>query len=82
MIDRFASAQRADVPPFHVMDLIALAEERRRTHGDLVSLLAGQPSTPAPAAVNAEAVRLLGSAAEEISEALIRLDGGMLTRQA
>ena len=58
---RFGSAQRANVPPFHVMDLLALSAERQRSHGDLVNLLAGQPSTGAPAPVRAEAVRLLGS---------------------
>jgi aspartate/methionine/tyrosine aminotransferase len=58
---RLAAAQRANVPPFHVMDLLALSAERQRTHGDLVNLLAGQPSSGAPAPVNAEAVRLLQS---------------------
>src|SRR5688572_27976325 len=61
MTNRLAAAQRANVPPFHVMDLLALSAERQRTHGDLVNLLAGQPSSGAPAPVNAEAVRLLGS---------------------
>lgn len=61
MIDRFAAAQRANVPPFHVMDLLAGAAERQRSHGDLVNLVAGQPSTGAPAPVTAEAIRLLGS---------------------
>lgn len=61
MIDRLAAATRANVPPFHVMDLLAAAGERQRTHGDLVNLVAGQPSTGAPATVNAEAIRLLGS---------------------
>ncbi len=55
------AAQRADVPPFHVMDLLAAGAERQRAHGDLVDLLAGQPSTGAPRAVNDEAVRLLRS---------------------
>ncbi len=59
--DRWAAATRANVPPFHVMDLLAAATERRRTHGDLVDLLAGQPSTGAPGPVSAEAVRLLQS---------------------
>lgn len=59
--DRLSAARRADVPPFHVMDLLAASAERQRTHGDVLNLLAGQPSTGAPAAVNAEAVRLLGS---------------------
>jgi aspartate/methionine/tyrosine aminotransferase len=59
MDDRWAAASRANVPPFHVMDMIAASELRRRTHGDAVNLLSGQPSTGAPAAVAQEAVRLL-----------------------
>lgn len=56
---RYAVAQRANVPPFHVMDVLAAAAERQRTHGDLVDLVAGQPMTGAPAPVRAEAARLL-----------------------
>lgn len=56
---RLQVAQRANVPPFHVMDLLAAATERQRTHGDLCNLVAGQPSTGAPRAVRAEAKRLL-----------------------
>src|ERR671917_2009556 len=52
-------AARAAVPPFHVMDIWAAAAERRRTHGDLVNLSAGQPSTPAPPAVRAAAAAAL-----------------------
>ncbi len=52
-------AQRSNVPPFHVMDLLAAAQRRRVSHGDLVDLVAGQPSTGAPRAVRAEAKRLL-----------------------
>jgi aspartate/methionine/tyrosine aminotransferase len=54
-------AARAAIPPFHVMDVWAAAAERRRTHGDLVNLSAGQPSTPAPAAVRAAAAEALAS---------------------
>jgi aspartate/methionine/tyrosine aminotransferase len=61
MTDRFQVASRADVPPFHVMDLLAAAAKRQRTHGDVVNLLAGQPSTGAPAPVREEAKRLLDS---------------------
>lgn len=61
MRSRFEVATRADVPPFHVMDLLAAADRRRRSHGDVVDLVAGQPSTGAPAPVVAEAVRLLES---------------------
>jgi aspartate/methionine/tyrosine aminotransferase len=59
--DRWQVASRANVPPFHVMDLLAAAHTRRRTHGDLLDLLAGQPATGAPAPVRDEAVRLLQS---------------------
>lgn len=58
-IDRFGVAARANVPPFHVMDLLAAAQERQRTHGDVVNLVAGQPSSGAPEPVRREALRLL-----------------------
>jgi aspartate/methionine/tyrosine aminotransferase len=61
MTSRYAVAERANVPPFHVMDLLAAADQRRRSHGDLINLVAGQPSTGAPAPVKAEAIRLLQS---------------------
>jgi aspartate/methionine/tyrosine aminotransferase len=41
------------------MDVWAAAGERQRTHGDLVNLSAGQPSTPAPAAVREAATAAL-----------------------
>jgi len=56
---RLKVAQRADVPPFHVMDLLAAAQRRAASHGDLVNFVAGQPSTGAPSAVREEAKRLL-----------------------
>jgi aspartate/methionine/tyrosine aminotransferase len=59
MTDRWQVASRANVPPFHVMDLLAAATRRQQTHGDMLNLLAGQPSTGAPAPVRAEAIRLL-----------------------
>ena len=59
-MNRLQVAQRANVPPFHVMDLLAAATKRQREHGDLVNFVAGQPSTGAPEPVRAEAVRLLG----------------------
>ncbi|WP_051581610.1 pyridoxal phosphate-dependent aminotransferase [Pseudonocardia acaciae] len=59
---RLAVARRAAVvEPFHVMDVLAAAAERQRSHGDLVNLSAGQPSTPAPAAVRAAAAEALAS---------------------
>lgn len=61
LAQRLDVAQRANVPPFHVMDVIARAAERTRTHGECLSLMSGQPSTGAPGPVNAEAIRLLQS---------------------
>jgi DNA-binding transcriptional MocR family regulator len=55
----FTVASRAAVPPFHVMDLLAAAARRQRSHGDLLNLVAGQPSTPAPVAVREAAKRAL-----------------------
>nr|WP_279672382.1 aminotransferase class I/II-fold pyridoxal phosphate-dependent enzyme [Flexivirga meconopsidis] len=39
---------RSEVPPFHVMEVLRAAQERQRTHGDMILLCVGQPSTPAP----------------------------------
>jgi aspartate/methionine/tyrosine aminotransferase len=52
-------ATRAAVPPFHVMDLLAAASARAHSHGDLLNLVAGQPSTPAPVPVRDAAKRAL-----------------------
>ncbi|HVX53575.1 pyridoxal phosphate-dependent aminotransferase [Nocardioides sp.] len=60
-MNRLAVAQRANVPPFHVMDMIEAATRRQREYGDALNLLSGQPSTGAPGPVAQEAVRLLGS---------------------
>jgi len=57
--DLFTVASRAAVPPFHVMDLLAAASRRASSHGDLLNLVAGQPSTPAPAPVREAAKRAL-----------------------
>ncbi len=59
MSKRLQVAQRSNVPPFHVMDLLAAAQRRQVSHGDLVNFVAGQPSTGAPSAVRTEAKRLL-----------------------
>ncbi|WP_158847163.1 pyridoxal phosphate-dependent aminotransferase [Saccharothrix deserti] len=52
-------AGRADVPPFHVMEVLSAAARRQRTVGDVVSLAAGQPSSPAPTPVLEAAQRAL-----------------------
>ncbi|MBP2475767.1 aspartate/methionine/tyrosine aminotransferase [Crossiella equi] len=55
----FTVAARADVPPFHVMDVVSAAAKRQRELGDVLSLAAGQPSSPAPAPVREAAARAL-----------------------
>ncbi|MGW6377971.1 pyridoxal phosphate-dependent aminotransferase [Rhodococcus sp. NPDC055112] len=46
-----AESDRSQVPTFHVMDVWKAATERARTHGDVLTLAAGQPSTQAPGPV-------------------------------
>ncbi|HKN99192.1 MAG TPA: aminotransferase class I/II-fold pyridoxal phosphate-dependent enzyme, partial [Pseudonocardiaceae bacterium] len=70
MLERLVAAQRSAVAPFHVMDVLAAARQRQRTHGDLVSLGAGQPSAPAPAPVLAAAELALRSGALGYTEQL------------
>lgn len=55
------ASQRSQVEPFHVMEVLKAAAERERTHGDVIMLCAGQPSTPAPAAARGYAVQQLES---------------------
>ncbi|AHI01935.1 pyridoxal phosphate-dependent aminotransferase [Kutzneria viridogrisea] len=64
------AATRAAVPPFHVMEVVSAAAERQRLHGDLVSLAAGQPSTPAPAPVREAAARAIAEHALGYTEQL------------
>lgn len=48
---RDPSSSRSHVAPFHVMDVLAAAQQRQRTHGDALLLCVGQPATAAPAPV-------------------------------
>jgi aspartate/methionine/tyrosine aminotransferase len=48
-------SRRGQVPPFIVMDVMTAAAAREKTHGDVLHLEVGQPSTPAPAGVLAAA---------------------------
>lgn len=52
-------AARANIPPFHVMDVLSAANARQRALGDVVSLAAGQPSAAAPRAVLDKAAEAL-----------------------
>jgi aspartate/methionine/tyrosine aminotransferase len=70
MEQRLAVARRANVPPFHVMDLLAAAGDRQRSHGDLLNLVAGQPSTPAPRPVREAAKRALDNEVLGYTEAV------------
>jgi aspartate/methionine/tyrosine aminotransferase len=60
-VKRRAAALRAGVPPFHVMRVIDAVVARRAAGLSVVDLSAGQPSTPAPAAVRAAAAAALES---------------------
>lgn len=55
----FDPAVRSAVAPFHVMRVLAAAARRAERGGAVFNLAAGQPSTPAPAAVLAAAHRSL-----------------------
>jgi aspartate/methionine/tyrosine aminotransferase len=54
------NSDRSGIAPFYVMDVWKAAAERQRTHGDVLALAAGQPSTPAPEAVLRAAREALG----------------------
>ena len=54
---------RGRVEPFHVMELLKAANERQRRVGDVLTMCAGQPSTPAPAPVRRAAVAAIASGA-------------------
>ena len=45
------SSQRAEIPPFYVMEVMRAAEEREQAGGDVLHLEVGQPSTGAPEGV-------------------------------
>ncbi|WP_026455503.1 aminotransferase class I/II-fold pyridoxal phosphate-dependent enzyme [Saccharomonospora iraqiensis] len=52
-------AARADVAPFHVMEVLSAAQQRQRSHGDVLALCAGQPTAGAPRPVLDAAERAL-----------------------
>lgn len=54
-------AERALVPPFEVMSILALVAEMRAAGRDVISLCAGEPSTGAPSAVSARAAEVHSS---------------------
>jgi aspartate/methionine/tyrosine aminotransferase len=58
-VDLTRISARGGVPPFHVMRVIDAVVARRQAGLGVFDLSAGQPSTPAPAAVRAAAARAL-----------------------
>jgi len=52
-------SRRGAVEPFHVMELLKAAHDRQLSHGDVITMCAGQPSTPAPAAAREAAAAAL-----------------------
>lgn len=70
-VSRSPLSQRGQVEPFHVMELLKAANQRARTHGDVITMCAGQPSTPAPLAVRQAAAReLAGDAPHGYTDAM------------
>lgn len=61
---------RSDIPPFYVMEVMKAAARRAETHGDVLHLEVGQPSTQAPRRLRAAAGGLLDSDRIGYSEAL------------
>ncbi|MGB5937145.1 MAG: aminotransferase class I/II-fold pyridoxal phosphate-dependent enzyme, partial [Ornithinimicrobium sp.] len=54
-------SQRSAIEPFHVMEVLKAAQLRERSHGDLILMCVGQPSTPAPLVVREAAKAALDS---------------------
>lgn len=52
-------SRRADVEPFHAMDVLAAANRLKASGAPVISLAIGQPSDPAPALVREAAMRAL-----------------------
>ncbi len=63
-------SRRGAVEPFHVMEVIKAAAARQASHGDVISLCAGQPSTPAPAVALEAATAALRSEVLGYTEAV------------
>lgn len=63
-------AQRAAVPPFAVMEIIAAANARRAAGHEVLNLAAGEPATGACPQVRAAAVAALGATGLGYTEAL------------
>ncbi len=63
-----SDSQRSTIPAFHVMDVWKAANERQRTHGDVLSLAAGQPSTAGAAAGAARGTGIAGQPSARLHE--------------
>lgn len=63
------TSRRGVVEPFHVMEVLKAAARRAESHGDVIWMCAGQPSTPAPRPVLAAAQEALRSQVLGYSEA-------------
>ena len=57
--DQARHAQRADIKPFIVMDVMARAEQLEREGRSIVHMEVGQPGTPAPEAARVAAKRMI-----------------------
>ena len=71
MMDSFnRGSSRSNVAPFYVMEVLAAAQERNRTHGDALFLCAGQPATGAPKEVLATAKQQIDASVLGYTEAV------------
>ena len=57
-------SNRGDVDPFYAMELLKLANHKRQTGMEVISLCLGQPADGAPTAVRQAAIAALGSDAQ------------------
>lgn len=71
-------SRRSETPPFHVMEILKAVAVRQQTHGDVLLLCVGQPSTAAPSGARAAASRALETELLGYTEAV----GNLELRQA
>ena len=71
-------SRRSDVAPFQVMEVLKAVARRHASHGDVILLCVGQPSTPAPQVALEAAGRALGTDVLGYTEAV----GQLSTRAA
>lgn len=67
-------SRRSETPPFHVMEILKAVAVREQTHGDVLLLCVGQPSTGAPATAREHATAALDAEVLGYTEAVGNLE--------